>query len=332
MITEDKAIGKFNTKDFRCKHCKELYISEDLINKLNKLGEILHFSKAKVVSGYRCSQHPVEVKSKNTGQHTKGMAGDIIYYDKDGKEIPAKYVICVAWDSNMFRGLANDLNPNTKGETHIDIRTTGGYYRGDETKDYKSHWTNPYTYYGVTKEEVAKYTEVEMVTPIVERDETKDQLKVLVNALKVREESNTNGNKIGTAVNGGIYNYYEITNDDKYTWYKIADNQWVANNGQYLEVYPKVIPNPVTPIDDKDKQIQELQDELKIQEALVSSLRSENSDLKQTIELQKKEIQNLDEELKRSKETEQSYKFKYTITENGVYKKTLETGDVLIIK
>ena len=332
MITEDKVIGKFNTKDFRCKHCKELYISEDLINKLNKLGEMLHFSKAKVVSGYRCSQHPIEVKSKNTGQHTKGMAGDIIYYDKDGKEIPAKYVICVAWDSDMFRGLANDLNPNTKGETHIDIRTTGGYYRGDETKDYKSHWTNPYTYYGVTKEEVAKYTEVEMVTPTVERDETKDQLKVLVNALSVRKEPNTNGNKIGTAIKGGIYNYYEITSDDKYIWYKIADNQWVANNGQYLEVYPKVIPNPVTPIDDKDKKIQELQDELKKQEALVNSLQSENADLKQTIELQKVEIQELDKQIEDLKNTPETYKFKYTCKETGLYEKTLEVGDILTIK
>ena len=171
-----------------------------------------------------------------------------------------------------------------------------------------------------------------MVTPTVERDETKDQLKVLVNALKVREEPNTNGNKIGTAVNGGIYNYYEITSDDKYTWYKIADNQWIANNGQYLEVYPKVIPNPVTPIDDKDKQIQELQDELKIQEALVNSLRSENADLKQTIELQKVEIQELDKQIEDLKNTPETYKFKYTCKETGLYEKTLEAGDILTIK
>ena len=129
-----------------------------------------------------------------------------------------------------------------------------------------------------------------MVTPTVERDETKDQLKVLVNALSVRKEPNTNGTKIGTAVNGGIYNYYEITNDDKYTWYKIANNQWIANNGQYLEVYPKVIPNPVTPIDDKDKQIEDL------------------------------------------KNTPETYKFKYTCKEPGLYEKTLEAGDILTIK
>lgn len=306
MITEDKIIGKFNTKDFRCKHCKNLYISEELINKLQILGEALNFSKAKVISGYRCKDHPVELQNKNTGQHTKGLAVDIEYFDKNGNKLPAKIVICVAYELGLFKGLANVENASSEGEVHLDIRESGSY-RGDETIDYKSHWQDPYSYYGVTKEEVKNYinSDYEPIKP-EERNTSVNQVKVLVNALKIRKSPTTTSITYQNAEKDAIYNYEEVTENENYKWYKIGNNSWIADNGKYLEILPKLENNSASENDSKN-QIEELQKE---------------------IEEYKNKVKNLENEIKELK----TYKFKYTSKEDAKYLKTLKKGDILLIK
>lgn len=78
------------------------------------------------------------------------------------------------------------------------------------------------------------------ITPNVERDEYKDQIEVIVDNLRVRVAPNTNAEVIGKAKEG-FYNYYETyrKDNDDYTWYKIADNQWVASNEGWTKIYPK---------------------------------------------------------------------------------------------
>lgn len=79
----------------------------------------------------------------------------------------------------------------------------------------------------------------EGVTPTVERNINVNQLKVVTTSLRVRKNHSTKSDIIGYAKVNGIYNYYETHKDLKYTWYRIADNQWIANNGKWLEIYPK---------------------------------------------------------------------------------------------
>lgn len=76
------------------------------------------------------------------------------------------------------------------------------------------------------------------VTPNVERDEYKDQIQVKVPKLRVRTTPSTNGEIIGFATEG-LYDYYEIVDAEGYNWYRIADNQWVAYNQEWFDVYPK---------------------------------------------------------------------------------------------
>lgn len=159
MITTSKRITThFHSTEFRCKcGCGRIYIDEGLVNKLEQLFTKLNASKCIISSGYRCSKHDKNVGGSGYGQHTKGLAADCCYYDKNGNIIPSKIVVCVAYDSGLFNGMAN-----IKGNlyTHLDIRTTGTY-RGDETRGNSSYWSNPYSYYGVSKADVEKYTGVE---------------------------------------------------------------------------------------------------------------------------------------------------------------------------
>ena len=161
MITSSKQITKhFHSEEFRCKCCRSIRIDERLVNNLEKLFEKLNASKCIISSGYRCPEYDKKIGGF-VGYHAKGLASDCIYYDKDGKAIPSKIVICVAYDLDLFRGIAK-INDNF---THLDVRTEG-YYKGDETVSNNSVWVDPYKYFGVTKKDVAKYTGEEIVEKV----------------------------------------------------------------------------------------------------------------------------------------------------------------------
>lgn len=111
------------------------------------------------------------------------------------------------------------------------------------------------------------------VTPTVARDETKDQLKINVDDLRVRKAPATNQAIVGIAKLNGIYNYYETKEAGGYTWYRIADNQWIANSDNWCTIYPKKGEEDKEMIEELKKQIGQLEEKVK-------SLTDENNELK----------------------------------------------------
>ncbi len=72
----------------------------------------------------------------------------------------------------------------------------------------------------------------------VKRNEEIPQIKVIASELRIRSGPNVNSNILGFAKKDGIYNDLEVYKDSKYIWHRIADNQWVADNGKWLEILP----------------------------------------------------------------------------------------------
>lgn len=141
----------FNSNEFQCPHCKKVKISKELINKLEEIFNIVEAKKCIISSGYRCDYYD---KKENgfLGQHSKGLACDVCYYDKNNKIIPSKIICCIAYDLKI-----PGISYINKNYTHLDMRKNGTYY-GDETRGNSSYWKNPYTYFNVTKEQIEKYT------------------------------------------------------------------------------------------------------------------------------------------------------------------------------
>ena len=141
----------FNSDEFRCPHCHKSSISLELLDKLEEIYRKVNASKCIISSGYRCSYYD---KKQNgfAGWHSKSLACDCIFYDKNNKVIPSKVIICIAYELKI-PGIAY-INSNY---THLDMRTSGTY-RGDESRGNSSYWTNPYTYFKITKQQVANYT------------------------------------------------------------------------------------------------------------------------------------------------------------------------------
>lgn len=157
MITDSRQITEhFHSTEFKCQHCGGIKIQEELVQKLETLFSKLNASKCIISSGYRCPTYDTQIGGF-AGRHSEGLAADCIYYAEDGNIIPSKIVICVAFDLGIFNGIAN-IDGNY---THLDNRK-GSTYRGDEPRGNSSYWTNPYDYFGVSKEEVRKYTKEEI--------------------------------------------------------------------------------------------------------------------------------------------------------------------------
>lgn len=76
------------------------------------------------------------------------------------------------------------------------------------------------------------------VTPVVERNENTPQIRVIVDNLRVRTSSSINSSVIGFVQNKGIYNDLEVCKDNNYTWHRIDKEQWIADNGEWLELLP----------------------------------------------------------------------------------------------
>lgn len=83
----------------------------------------------------------------------------------------------------------------------------------------------------------------------VPRNEEVDQVLVKVTNLRVREKASTSANIVAYVKKDNYYNYLEVSKDDSYDWYRIGDNQWIANpkDGSYLDVLPHKEPEPPTP-------------------------------------------------------------------------------------
>ena len=116
-----------------------------------------------------------------------------------------------------------------------------------------------------------KKIETPKVVNPVERDETTDQLKVLVDSLRVRTGHSTKDSVLGFVQKNAIYNYYETYKDNTYTWYRIGDNQWIADNGEWLEIYVAV---------DYKQMCETLLEEIKHLKEANSNLANENLTLK----------------------------------------------------
>jgi len=153
MITTSKQISThFHSTEFRCQHCNSIKIDENLVTKLEHIFSRLNASKCIISSGYRCATFDKQIGGF-LGRHYEGLAADCCFYDKSNKPIPSKIVVCVAYDLGELNGIAKIDNYYV----HLDNRQ-GSTYRGDESRGNSSYWTDPYSYFGVTKSDVAKYT------------------------------------------------------------------------------------------------------------------------------------------------------------------------------
>ena len=69
-----------------------------------------------------------------------------------------------------------------------------------------------------------------------EKEKVIGQATVKVNSLLIRSEANTDSAALGLSAPGSMYQVYESTGDGTYTWYRISQSAWVADqNGEWID-------------------------------------------------------------------------------------------------
>jgi zinc D-Ala-D-Ala carboxypeptidase len=76
----------FTEAEFRCSHCGRIEMRPDFMARLQSL-RLAYGKPMKITSGYRCPEHPEEVKKKAPGTHTLGCAADIAVEGTDAFEL-----------------------------------------------------------------------------------------------------------------------------------------------------------------------------------------------------------------------------------------------------
>ena len=147
----------------------------------------------------------------------------------------------------------------------------GGHLHFEVWKD--NNRTDPYPYLDADI--------VETITPTVERDETKDQLQVNKMDLRVRKAPATDQAILGFAKEWGLYNYFEVKEQGGYTWYKIAEGQWVANTADWCTVFPKKEAEDEKVIAELQKQVEQLEKDKQVLLDKNKLLEQENQNLRE---------------------------------------------------
>ena len=121
----------------------KILIDDRLPNLLEKIFEKLNCSTIKITSGYRSDDFDRAIGGF-LGYHSKGMAVDIMCYDKDNKLISSKDV-CLACEDLKILGIGYGSN-----YTHLDTRDVKSYF--DETNG-KTGINSFYDYFNIKKKE-----------------------------------------------------------------------------------------------------------------------------------------------------------------------------------
>lgn len=119
------------------------------------------------------------------------------------------------------------------------ITSVGSYKLEDTIEPYNALFLREDTFIKKTKYNWKREGDIILIND-VKRNEEIPQIKVIASELRIRSGPNVNSNILGFAKKDGIYNDLEVYKDSKYIWHRIADNQWVADNGKWLEILPTI--------------------------------------------------------------------------------------------
>lgn len=138
-----------------------------------------------------------------------------------------------------------DEVPNTKMEQGDVVIWEYGHIAIEDSWDGSQNWffsqnPNPCRVIPINKPGMHAFRlkgETPKLPTPVEKDESKDQVEILIDYLNVRVKPSINSQSLGFA-KPGYYNVFESTEADGYTWYKIGEDNWVAYSDEWAKYYP----------------------------------------------------------------------------------------------
>lgn len=239
------------TQDYKTHGYAEDYSGEHLSNiRFNGVGKVI-----RVINKFKCHEDSINKNDYNNYKSSwkdgdyyncVSITGKTVRYHKD--ELGGNSVTIESYDNgnllyfrighmaDVYVKEGDIINTNTllgiQGNTGLVLSTksrsnpTYGTHVHYQVTDSKGITVNPRKY--ATGAIVTNY-----ISQSNSEDSTKNQFKVLVPKINIRESSTVNSRDIGDVFKNEIYTILDTASDDKYDWYKITTNTnitgWVAN-------------------------------------------------------------------------------------------------------
>lgn len=144
-------MGEFVTySDYYGNYPSSVPIDDGLPKTLEMVFDHFKCSKGIISSGYRTPSCDVSVGGSGSGPHTRGIAVDVCFYDKNGNPIPSRIISCFLQKKGI-KGIGLHCG-GTENWTHFDMRTESVWF-GDEN-DYSCGYNDFFSYTGTKYEEV----------------------------------------------------------------------------------------------------------------------------------------------------------------------------------
>ncbi|MBQ7141259.1 MAG: M23 family metallopeptidase [Bacilli bacterium] len=200
---------------------------------------------------YNC----ISITGKNIRYHKSETGGNSVLIESYDNGVPLRFKIFHMADIYVKAGdiIDSTVIIGTQGNTGLVLskkpRTnpTYGTHVHFQVEDLKGNYINP-----------RKYALGSITTTYLEQsnkvDTTKNQFKVLVPKINIRESSSVASKDLGYVYKGEVYTILDIVEDNQYIWYKITTNTglngFVANEKGYnwLEIIPVSVNLVVPPI------------------------------------------------------------------------------------
>lgn len=296
----EKITSKYGNRTFmmRGKEVSDFHRGIDLIDKNNKSDYIIAYESGIVI----------DARDGIEGYDTVKSSGNYVYI-KHNDTYTTKYQHMKLGSVKVKKG--DTINKgDIIGYTGATGYATGIHLHFEIRKNNVQE--DPLPYLEGTKTITKEKTYIS--TPVA-RNNTKDQIEVTIDNLRIRD--NPNGNILGYAKKG-IYNIISKETKDNYTWYQIETNKYIAYSPTWAILYEK---------DNTTKALEDLTNQIKIQGEKINSLTKENEELKQTISNYEEKINNLTNKLENTNNS-----LIYTVTKNDIYAIKLFKGETLYIK
>ena len=218
-----------------------------------------------------------------TGTDSAGGVYVVLQHDHDDARWISRYWHLVKGSVVVKKGqvVKQGDKLGTRGDTGISSGThlhfelwkcpKGYSYKSSDTNKYAK---NPINYTFLFEGQVMKGDVIlptipkEVAEPnTVARDETKHQVEVIADSLRIRETPSLNGEQLFICKKG-IYNVIQSVEADGYLWHEIETARWIATKeGEWTVDLPKKQePSPEEVIVDLRGQIDKLNKELELRE------------------------------------------------------------------
>ncbi len=126
-----------------------------------------------------------------------------------------------------------DVSTVFEGKAFVKVNNLFGVLRLQDTIDFNIPITMESCKIDPTIEEV-----VEEVKEEVKANEPKKQmLKVKVEGLNIRKKPTQKSETNGQVKQGDTYQYIDHKDAEGYKWFKIGEDKWIADNGQWFDLY-----------------------------------------------------------------------------------------------